>query len=276
MKLCILFIGILLSVFANAAERLVTAGGSLTEIVYALDSQERLVAVDSSSHFPVEARKLPQIGYYRALNVEGVLSVKPDTLLLLNGAGPQNVVAQLKGLGLNITMVDNPKTVRGLIDTINQVAEVIDRKEAGKLLAKNVRGKIDSILASSKLNGKTAVFLMSAGERGLVAAGQNTTPQLIFDELQIDNPFDEVKSFKPVSAEAIASAMPDIILLASHTSRGTTVEALCEDPQLVLWSTKMGCRLHKIDSLKFIGLTPRLPEAMQETHDLLMQYADGE
>jgi iron complex transport system substrate-binding protein len=260
---------------AHAKEsRLVTAGGSLTEIVYALEAQDQLVGVDTSSHFPSAARKLPDVGYYRSLNVEGVLSVKPEQLLLLDGAGPEPVVKQLQSLGLNTKIITNPKSVKGLVDTITEVATAIDREEAGNDLVERVKHDIAKVLDQPKLRGKTAVFLMSAGERGLLAAGKDTTPQLIFEQLGLNNPFSELTSFKPVSAEAIATFSPDIIFLASHTSRGTTTETLCKDPQLILWAEDKGCRLHKVDSLKFIGLTPRLPEALAETYELLSNYAD--
>lgn len=252
-----------------SAQRLVTAGGSLTEIVYALDAQAQLVAVDDSSHYPGEARNLPNIGYYRALNVEGVLSVTPEKLLLLQGAGPQGVIDQLQSLGVNMQLINNPKTLNGLFLTIEQVANATQKEAAGKALINKARAGVQQITSLPALKNKTAVFLMSAGERGLVAAGKNTTPQLIFEHLGVANPFASVNSFKPVSAETIAASNPDIILLASHTSRNSTTTQLCADQQLALWAKTRGCKLYKVDSLKFIGLTPRLPEALQETYDLL-------
>ena len=272
--LLIAMLTLLCSGNALAERRLVTAGGSLTEIIYALDAEALLVAVDSSSHYPPEAKSLPQIGYFRALNVEGVLSMKPDELLLLSGSGPQSVINQLTALSLKTTIIDNPKSVAGLIKTIRQVADAADRKNSGEILVKKVQDEIAEIKELSSLEGKKAVFLMSAGERGLVAAGNNTTPQLIFELLGLTNPFAELDNFKPVSAEAIVSDMPDIILLASHTSQDITVEALCADPQLQLWAEKVGCRLHKVDSLRYMGLTPRLPKSLKETHQLLSGYAN--
>lgn len=67
---------------ADPATRIVSVGGSVTEIVYALDQQHRLIARDTTSVFPAEARQLPDIGYQRALAPEGVLSVAPDMTLL--------------------------------------------------------------------------------------------------------------------------------------------------------------------------------------------------
>ena len=256
--------------FANAqAQGLVTAGGSLTEIVYALGAEDQLVGVDDSSHYPSQARNLPNVGYYRALNVEGLLSVAPKKLLLLQGAGPQNVLTQLGTLGVDLEIINHPKTLPGLSLTIAQVAKATQRETQGQALIAQVRRAVEQITSRAPLRNKSAVFLMSAGERGLIAAGSNTTPQLIFDQLGVSNPFAAINSFKAVSAETLAASDPDIILLASHTSQNSSSAQLCQDPQLVLWASSAGCQLHKVDSLKFIGLTPRLPEALKETYDLL-------
>lgn len=262
---------LLLSLFsANVAAkpRIVSAGGSLTEIIYALGAEDLLVGVDSSSQYPRAATALPDIGYFRSLNVEGVLSVKPDQLLLLQGSGPQAVLDQFKALGLKTTMINNPKTISGLYTTIEQIAKATDKQAAGKQLSDLIKQALHEVLQQPKLRGKKAVFLMSAGERGLVAAGQQTAPQLIFAQLGIENPFAELTSYKPISVEALVAAKPDVILLASHTSRGTSVAQLCQSPQLKLWASQQGCNLHKVDSLKFMGLSPRLPQAMQQTRQL--------
>ncbi len=256
------------------AEKLVSAGGSLTEIIFALGADDQLVGVDSSSVYPLAAQELPNVGYYRALNVEGLLSVEPQRLLLLNGAGPQAVLNQAESLGLDITVINNPKSIEGLYITIEEVANATHKVDQGEQLISQIRGALQSIDELSSVAGKSAVFLMSAGERGLVAAGENTTPQLIFDQLALVNPFSSLEGFKSVSAEVLANAKPDIILLASHTTGDTSVEDLCADPQLAIWASKNGCQLHKVDSLQFLGLTPRLPAAIEHTHNLLVNHAN--
>ena len=268
MRVWILLASVLFSAAVNA-ERLVSAGGSLTEIIYALGAEQNLVGVDSSSQYPSAALALPDIGYYRALNVEGVLSVEPEKLLLLEGSGPQTVLSQLEALGVKATVINNPKSIDGLFTTIAQVAKATNRLEQGKTLIAGIQEQLAQVSRLPALRDKTAVFLMSAGDRGLVAAGQNTTPQLIFDHLNVVNPFAELQGFKIVSPEVMATHGPDIILLASHTSRDLTESTLCEAPQLALWASEKGCKLYKVDSLQFIGLTPRLADAIAQTHELL-------
>ena len=65
------------------SNKIVIAGGSLTEIVYDLKEEEKILAVDVTSNFPPEAKALPSVGYVRALSTEGLLSLGPTLILSL-------------------------------------------------------------------------------------------------------------------------------------------------------------------------------------------------
>lgn len=255
---------------AIAAERIVVAGGSLTEIVYALGGQDSVVGIDTSSVYPAHTASLPKTGYYRTLNVEGILSLNPTKLLLLEGAGPEKVIQQLIALGIPTITIGNPKSIDGLISAIHQVADAIDKPTQANVLIANIQQKLAALSSMPNVPSASVVFLMSAGERGLSAAGNNTTPQLIFDQLALRNPFAELSGYKPISEEALANAAPEVIFIASHTTKGMSSDALCNTAQLKLWAKVKGCNIVKIDSLKFLGLTPRLPEAIEETREVII------
>ena len=67
--------------YAAPAPRLVTLGGTVTEIVYALGAGDQVVGIDDSSFYPPAARRLPRVGYYRGFAVEGVVALGPDQSL---------------------------------------------------------------------------------------------------------------------------------------------------------------------------------------------------
>lgn len=78
------------------SQRIVSLGSSVTEIIYALGEQDRLVACDSTSMHPPEVSALPDVGYLRALSPEGVISVRPDLIVAEEGAGPIEAVDLLR------------------------------------------------------------------------------------------------------------------------------------------------------------------------------------
>ena len=86
--------------FAVLPQRIVTVGGAMTEIVFALGEGAHVVAVDTTSLYPWRAvAPLPKVGYLRQLAVEGLLSTKPDLILADVDAGPKEVLDQLQSMG---------------------------------------------------------------------------------------------------------------------------------------------------------------------------------
>ncbi len=82
---------------AYDTSRIVSIGGAITEILYALGLEQRIVAVDSTSFYPPQAlREKPNVGYMRQLSPEGVLGLNPSLILATEGAGPKETVAVLE------------------------------------------------------------------------------------------------------------------------------------------------------------------------------------
>lgn len=111
--------------------RLVSADGAITEIVYALDAGDRLVGVDSTSRFPPETARLPDIGYKRALSAEGILGLRPGLVLATDDAGPPEVLAQIAAAGVEVRRIPDAPTVAGLTENVGAVAAVLGREAAG-------------------------------------------------------------------------------------------------------------------------------------------------
>ena len=259
---------LLLSITATetSAKRLITAGGTITEITYALGAGEQIVAVDQSSTYPLAATKLPMIGYYRDLAAEGVLSQNADLLLALEGAGRASVLEQIKRVGVDVKVFDKPQSVDELYQLVDEIAEVLDRQTQAKALKQQIA---QSLPEQQKLGGN-AVFLLSVGSRGLVAAGRETVPNLLFEYLGINNIANGQNGYKTLGREALLTADPDFIVAASHSVASIGgKQAFCQQPALALVPAAKECRLLVIDGLKVLGMTTRLAEAIAE----LDQYA---
>ena len=77
---------------AKDTSRIVVAGGAITEILFFLNESKNIVAVDTTSNYPEDAKNYPSIGYVRALSAEGVLSLNPTLIIGENDMGPENVL----------------------------------------------------------------------------------------------------------------------------------------------------------------------------------------
>ncbi len=71
-----------------ATQRIVTIGGDVSEITYALGVGDLIVGRDSTSLNPKALKALPDVGYIRLLNAEGILALKPTLILSSQRAEP--------------------------------------------------------------------------------------------------------------------------------------------------------------------------------------------
>ena len=131
---------------ATDTSRITVAGGSITEIIYALGQEENLIAVDITSNFPKQATELPSIGYVRALSAEGVLSLSPSLILGENDMGPAAVMEQLSRVGIDIKIIPEENTATGIIDKVSCIANILDMSDYDKgLVLNNLRNEVDDL-----------------------------------------------------------------------------------------------------------------------------------
>lgn len=111
-KLLALIAALPLTVLAAKQDKIVALGGDVTEIVYALGAQSSLVARDSTSQWPPEATALPDVGYLRQLNAEGILATRPDLVLASSQAQPSLVLKQVEQSHVRVITVPSRNDLR--------------------------------------------------------------------------------------------------------------------------------------------------------------------
>ena len=191
------------------AQRIITAGGSLTEIVFALDLGDHVVATDSTSMYPEKARQITKLGYFRQLSSEGVLAQQPTLLLGASATGPSDMIEQVKGAGVDVVIYDVPKNFQGLKQLIEQVGEKLHVSDKAEQLAKVINARVSHEVESfskqknayTSVNNRPvkALFVVSNNDRGLTVAGHNTVPQAMFDLLGIQNGAESLEGYKLIN-----------------------------------------------------------------------------
>lgn len=117
---------------AAAAQRIVSIGGDVTEIAFALGAGDEVIARDSTSLHPAAVKKLPDVGYMRQLNAEGILALKPTLVLTTELAQPALVLKQLADSGVNVVSVPGDTTLQAVPQKIATIAAALQRVEQGK------------------------------------------------------------------------------------------------------------------------------------------------
>ncbi|WP_417529276.1 heme/hemin ABC transporter substrate-binding protein [Marinomonas shanghaiensis] len=264
-----------ISTGVNAAQRVVSIGGTVTEIVYLLGAESQLVASDTSSIYPEAANQTPKVGYQRTLSAEGVLSVHPDTLLITPAAGPAKVLQQLKDTGINLITIEAPDTKQGILDKITQVASALHQEEKGKHLVQQIEHAFEALStpkAWHEQHPPRLLFVLQMGGAPMVA-GKNTAPDALFTLAGATNAVGTLDGYKALTPEAILLAQPDAIVVTQQGLSRTGKQAIWALPGMLATPAGKNQRMLSLDALLALGLGPRTPEAIQSLQQQLEEWA---
>ncbi|PJE54252.1 heme/hemin ABC transporter substrate-binding protein [Marinomonas sp. BSi20584] len=269
----LMVLGSLSSTF-SFAQRVVSIGGTVTEIVYLLGADKQLVASDTSSIYPDKANQMPKVGYQRTLSAEGVLSVHPELLLITPSAGPAKVLQQLKDTGVKIVTIDSPDTKQGIFDKVSQVAHALDQAIAGKQAIDSIKQAFDelAIPESWKKRPPRLLFVLQVGGAPMVA-GQGTAPDALFHLAGAINAVNTINGYKALTPEAILLAQPDAIVVTQQGLTRAGEQAIWSLPGMASTPAAKAQRLISLDALLALGLGPRTPQAIQFIHQQLEDWA---
>ena len=141
-------------------QRIVTLLPALAETVCELGACERLVGVDQYSNWPAAVRQLPRVGDVEDVQVETILSLKPDLVLL---AATSRALPRLQGLGVPVFGVEL-KTLADVQRTLHQVGRVLDVPGAAAAWARIEGGMREAARKlPAALRGTTVYFEVSSG-----------------------------------------------------------------------------------------------------------------
>ena len=242
-------------------------GGSLTEIVFALGEEGRLVARDSTSLYPPDALKLPDVGYMRQLSPEGVLSVNPAGILALQGSGPKESIDVLKKAGIPYIEVPESFDHHGILEKINVVGKALGVEDKANALA----GKVDARLKAAESrtasieHRKRVLFVLSMQGGKILAAGSHTAADGIIKLAGAVNAVEGFSGYKQLSDEAVLTADPDVVLMMDRGDAPGSNDDPLANPAIAATPAGTKRALIRMDGGYLLGFGPRTADAI---HDL--------
>jgi iron complex transport system substrate-binding protein len=242
--------------------RVVSIGGTVTEILYALDAAAPIVAVDSTSLFPAEAlRDHPNVGYMRALSAEGVLATAPSLILVSEAAGPPEVTDLLANSPVPTVFVDDAPTPDAVVERIRFVAAAMGLAGRGEALASRVEAGFADLAAVRARIAKPArvLFVLAVRDGHPLVAGRGTAADAIITLAGAENVAAGFEGYKPMGEEAIVEAAPEAVLMMNNAGAPPATDVLAM-PSFAATPAGAGKRLVVMDGLSLLGFGPRTPE----------------
>jgi iron complex transport system substrate-binding protein len=270
-KTC-LQLGALMAFFAAAPthaanrRRIVSVGGALTEIVFALQADADLVGVDTTSLYPESAQKLPSVGYARSLSAEGILALAPTLVIATEDAGPPAVLRQLSATGITVTVLAANHRFEGLNERIKRVGELTGRVVQATAMQQALQQ--EWIQARAQVAQRTTkpvrvLFVLAHTPNQIMVAGADTSAQAMLNYAGATNAISGFSGYKPLTPEAVIAAQPDVLLLTDQGLKAAGgVDGILKLPGLEQTAAGRNRRVISLEAMFLLGFGPRLPAAV--------------
>ena len=247
--------------------RIVSIGGAITEILYALGLEDRLAGVDATSLYPTTAlRDKPNVGYMRQLSAEGVLGLTPSLVLAVQGSGPKEAMDVLEAAKVPLVLVPESFSEQGLLDKIKLVGHAMGAVARADCLTAAVADDLAQLraLRASVTNPVRVMFVMSLLNGRAMAAGRNTAAHEIIALAGGVNAIDGYEGYKIINDEAIVAARPDVVLSIQRGKDTLEAEAVYAHPGFALTPVAEHQRFISMEGLYLLGFGPRTAAAARD------------
>lgn len=248
--------------------RIVCLSKHLTEMVFALGKGHNLVAVDLSSTYPDSAKLLKTVGYHRALNPEGIISMNPDLVIHSNDIGPENVLPQITQAGLNIKAFGGANT----IDSAKLLLKELGVFFGTELKADSIIKKMDLDIAKAadtlkahNIKDSLRVMVIHFGLRNnnyFVMSGRNAVADKMLRLAGCTPALYDGKGAREMSPEAVALANPDVIIATDFgfDRMGSMDKFISSVPGVALTNAGKNKRIIRFEEHDIVYFGPRSGE----------------
>ena len=243
--------------------RIVSLAPSLTETVYALGLEDKLVGDTEYCDYPPDAAKKHKVGGAINPNMEEIAALKPDVVLVVKSLNRLETVRGLEQLGIPVYSAD-PHDVNGVLESMKKLSGILGAEDAGAALDAKLRERLDAIHAKLKgVTPKSALFVVWT--EPLQSVGRRTFIADLLIHAGAISIVDSQQDWPKYSIEEAVRLQPEYLVFASSHSESVKndVDALALRPG---WSAMNAIKQRKIavvsDAINRPG--PRIVDAIEE------------
>jgi iron complex transport system substrate-binding protein len=255
------------SITIGDSSRIVSVGGAVTEILYALGLESRVIAVDSTSLYPPHAlSEKPSVGYMRQLSPEGVLGLGPSLVLAAEGSGPKGTIAVLEAATVPFVQIPDRFTGDGIVEKIRLIAQATGSAQRGECLVGLVEADLHALAALRARieRPRKALFILSFMNGRPMVAGRGTAADGIMALAGVTNAITEYDGYKLINDEAVLAARPDAILAMERASFRLDAQTVFEHPAFATTPAATQRALISMEGLYLLGFGPRTARAARD------------
>lgn len=251
----------------NDTARTVSIGGAITEILYALGLDSRLIGVDTTSLYPPAAlREKPNVGYMRQISAEGVLGLNPTLILAVQGSGPRETMDIIETAKVPLVLVPETFSEQGLLEKIRLIGHAMGVDARAECLSTAVAADLAQLreLRARVTKPVRVIFVMSLLNGRALVAGRKTAADEIIQLAGAANAVSDYEGYKPIGDEAIVAAKPDVVLSIERGADTLQANAIYAHPAFALTPAATNKAFVSMDGLYLLGFGPRTAAAARD------------
>jgi len=247
--------------------RIISLVPSVTEILFAIGAQDRLVGVTDFCDYPAEARRKPRVGGMLAPSLETMVALKPDLVVATTSGNRHETFDQLARLEVPVFVV-NPVTVADVLDLLSRLGRLTDRVDAAGRLVSALRERIRAVSARVAGRARPRVLYVLWPDPLIVPARGALVTELIALAGGDSVTADGGQGYPRYSMEAALARNPEVIILASHGSSPSPLvraqwERFGQVPAIAAG------RLHTMDGNLMHRYGPRMVDGLEQLARLI-------
>lgn len=197
-------------------QRIVSTSPAITEIICALGAQELLVGRTDFCSYPPTVSNIESIGGISNLNIEKVVSLRPD-LVISGSMVPKKSTEQLEKMHVPIVCVIEQQRFEGLFDNITKVGHLIGYEREADSLNSLLRSRYEALAHTITAPLPSVYYVVGYGKSGNFTASGNTFINDIIEHAGGYNVAADINGWE-YSLEALLTADPDYIVIRREDS----------------------------------------------------------
>jgi len=203
----------------EAVPRIISLSPHITELLFAAGAGDRVVGVDDSSDYPAEVAGIARVGEPAALDIEGLLKLKPTLIVLWESGTPARGKAELERLKLQLYVTDQHH-LDDIGRTLLEFGRLAGTEPKAEAAARRYRSELAQLRSQYAGRPRLKVFFQ-VWDRPLYTLSGGHVVSEVLSLCGGDNVFAELSTLAPeIDKEAVLTRDPDVILIGATGSEG--------------------------------------------------------
>lgn len=249
---------------ASPPARIVSLVPSVTETIFALGGEARLVGVSDFCDWPPAARRKPRVGGMVNPSLETIVALKPDLVVGTDEGNREDSFLQLRRLGIPVYVV-HAHHMAQMFELADRVGELVGRRDGVPALVDGIRRRIEAVRAAVKPFAPPRVLYVIWPDPLIVPGRDSHLTEMIELAGGRSVTSQEAGGYARFSIEAAVARAPEVIVLADHSSGASTAGRAAPEKWQTLTSVPAirAGRLYSVDLSVLHRYGPRMADGLE-------------